>query len=487
MREALARCIVNSARIIGNAPFPSEQPPPMQRFLRLLRSNWITASGAVLTTLSFMAFVTTLIYTWLHGGAHGAYLGIFAFLVLPAVFLLGIFVMPLGLLVYRRELSQRMAALMDKPMRLLPVVGVLTLVNLATVGTAGYEAVHYMDSQQFCGTVCHKVMSPTYEMSLDSPHARVACVECHIGPGVQSFLQAKLSGLRQVVGVAFDSYARPIPTPVHTLRTAREVCESCHWSGKLSSDRLVVRDHFADDAEVTPATNVLSLKIGGKQSNGAWTGIHWHADPRVDISFVSAEGKRQKIDWIRYVNAEGKERIFTLDGEDPTKRPEGEIRRMDCIDCHNQSGHHQQEPDAALDAAIAAGRISRQLPGIRKFGLATLQKPWQRDTARAEILRDLEQAYAGNGGLDEAKRPLLQAAATAVADIWLRNVHPDMNLTWGTYPNFAGHGGCMRCHDGQHLDAQGEAITADCAKCHAVLAEKAKDPAILQQLGIERR
>lgn len=459
----------------------------MQRFLRLMRSNWITATGAVITTLSFMAFVTTLVYLTLHGGSHGAYLGLFAFILLPAVFLLGVLIVPLGLLVYRNQLKERLAQLESRPMRLLPVLGVLTLANLATVGTAGYEAVHYMDSQQFCGKVCHAVMSPTYEQALDSPHAKVPCVECHIGPGVQSFVQAKMSGLRQVVAFAFDTHSRPIPTPVHTMRAAREICENCHWAGRISPDHLVVRRRFGDDADVTPATSVLLMKTGGTRDDGTATGIHWHASRGADVSFLAADQRREKIDWIRYVDAQGKERIFTLDGEDPTKRPPGEPRKMDCIDCHNQPGHHQEEADTAVDEAIAAGKIARELPSIRKFALATLQKPWQRDTAAAEIQRDLEQAYGQDGGLAEAKRPLLQKAASAVAAIWLRNVHPDMKMTWGTYPDFSGHRGCMRCHDGQHLDSTGESISADCAKCHAVLAEKSKDAALLKQFGVEAR
>ncbi|HEX5054792.1 MAG TPA: cytochrome C [Planctomycetota bacterium] len=459
----------------------------MQRFLRILRSNWITATGAVVTTLSFMAFVTTFVYLALHGGAHGAYLGLFAAVLLPALFVFGIVLMPVGLLVYRAQFRARMAVLVDKPMRLLPVLGVLTLVNLATVGTAGYEAMHYMDSQQFCGTVCHTVMYPTYVTALDAPHAKIACVECHIGPGVQSFLKAKMSGLRQVASLAFDTHQRPIPTPVHTLRPANEICESCHWSGRESKDRLVVRQHFGDDAAVTPTTNVVLMKIGGTLKDGSTTGIHWHASPGTDISFVSTDGHREKIDWIRWVAPDGKERIFTANGADPTKRPAGEQRRMDCIDCHNQPGHHQQEPDAAVDEAIAAGRIARELPSIRKFALAALQKPWTQATARADILRDLEQAYGQDGGLAEAQRPLLQRSAGVVADIWLRNVHPEMKVTWGTYPNFIGHRGCMRCHDGQHEDADGESISFECSKCHSVLAEKEADPAILQKLGIEQR
>ncbi len=457
----------------------------MQHFLRILRSNWITATGAVITTLSFMGFVTTLIWVMLYGGAHTAYLGLFAFLLLPAVFVLGIVLVPFGLLVYRTQFKQRLAALQGKTTRLLPVLGVLTLANLATMGTAGYEAVHYMDSQQFCGTVCHTVMYPTYVTSLDSPHSKIACIECHIGSGIGSFVKAKLSGLRQVAGVAFDSYARPIPTPVHTLRPANEICESCHWASRVNFDRLVVRDHFADDPQVTRSTNVVLMK-SGRSSDGKAHGIHWHADKTTDITFISSD-RRQKIDWIRHVTPDGKERIFTLDGEDPGKRPEGELRRMDCLDCHNQPGHHQQEPDAAIDEALALGRIAQQLPSIRKFALAALKKPWQRDTARVEIQRDLEQAYATDGGLDAALQPQLALAAATVADIWLRNVHPDMNVTWGTYPNFIGHGGCMRCHDGNHMDSDGEAISFDCSLCHSVLAEKATDPAVLLQFGVERK
>lgn len=454
----------------------------MQRFLAILRSNWITATGAVVTTLAFMAFVTTLVYVAFYGGSHGAYLGLFAFLVVPAVFVLGIVLVPLGLLLYRGRFRERMAKLRGRPMRLLPILGILTVVNLATMGTAGFEAARYMDSPQFCGTVCHMPMYPTFVSSLDAPHSNIACVECHIGPGIGSFLEAKLNGMRQVALVALDDFNRPIPTPVHGMRPAREICESCHSTDKVRYDRLVVRRHYAEDDEVSETFNVLLMRIGEKDENGVERGIHWHTNSDVDISFVSADGRRT-IPWVRYVDAEGNERIYGMDGDHLDARPEGELRRMDCIDCHNRAAHHQQDPANALDEAIAAGRIPRRLPGIRRLAMATLKKPWQRDTARAEIRRDLELAYAADGGLDAVNEGLLQGAADAVADIWLRNVHPEMNVTWGTYPNFIGHAGCLRCHDGLHEDADGEVISFECASCHTVLAEDEKEPAVLELLG----
>jgi hypothetical protein len=304
---------------------------------------------------------------------------------------------------------------------------------------------------------------------------------------VQSLLKAKLNGLRQLASMVSGTYSRPIPTPVHMMRPANEICEQCHTPGTMRTDRLVVRPHFGDDAEVTPKTSVLMMKIGGARADGSVSGIHWHADPGTHVEFISSDGRRQKIDWIRSVGKDGTERIYTLDGENLDTRPEGELRRMDCIDCHNQPGHYQQEPDVAVDEAIAAGRVSRELPSIRKFAIETLKKPWRQETARADVLADLRQAYASDGGLPAVQQPLLEQAAAVVADIWLRNVHPDMNVTWGSYPNFIGHGGCMRCHDGMHEDKEGEAISFDCALCHTVLAEDEAAPEILERLGVKTR
>ena len=65
--------------------------------------------------------------------------------------------------------------------RLLPYATMLALGLLvfALVG-AGWE---YTNSSEFCGTQCH-TMPPEYASYLVSPHARVNCVECHIGRGL---------------------------------------------------------------------------------------------------------------------------------------------------------------------------------------------------------------------------------------------------------------------------------------------------------------
>ena len=103
-------------------------------------------------------------------------------------------------------------------------------------------------------------MQPEYTAYLNSPHQRVSCVECHIGPGASWFVRSKLSGVRQVVAVTFHSYDRPIPSPVAQLRPARETCEQCHWPLKFTGDRLIVRKKYSDDEKNTVLTTVLLVK-----------------------------------------------------------------------------------------------------------------------------------------------------------------------------------------------------------------------------------
>jgi hypothetical protein len=46
-----------------------------------------------------------------------------------------------------------------------------------------------------------------------------------------------------------------------------------------------------------------------------------------------------------------------------------------------------------------------------------------------------------------------------------------MEVTWTTHPNNVEHkdwAGCFRCHDGKHLNEQGESIRIECNLCHSI-------------------
>ncbi len=452
------------------------------RLVLLFRSNLISRIGAILTTFSFLTMVSFFLLG-AFGLLTGPYIGMVTFLILPSFFVAGLSMIPLGLFVHRKHLAERMQLVREQPLSLLRSVGFLTTVNIIVVGVATYQGLHYMDSTEFCGTVCHTVMSPQYESYLTSPHARVHCTECHIGAGASWFVKSKLSGARQVFAVMFDSYQRPIPTPVHNLRPARETCEQCHWPDKFQGHKFVIREHFKQDRESTPYTNVLVMKTGGTNPDGTSSGIHWHIHSGVEVSYIATDEKRLEIPWVKLVDrAAGTEEIFTSGGVDPATPPAGIMRTMDCVDCHNKPSHGFVRATEAINEAIASGRISRELPFIKKVGLAALKNEWVEEGPKKGIGTELTRFYTEEEPLDARTRPLLAPAIETLADIHRRNIYPDMKITWDTYRNLDGHFGCLRCHDGEHRTAAGREIPLTCETCHVIEAYQERNPAILKRL-----
>lgn len=457
----------------------------LRRIHLLLRSNWISSTGAALATLAVLA-LATLLALGPRAEMLGPYVGLLTVVVLPALFVVGLFLIPVGLFLYRKRLAERLARLADRPLYLARAVAALTLVNFAGVGTLALGSANYMNSVTFCGTACHSAMQPEYDTFLDSPHSRVACVACHVGPGAASYVESKINGAKQLWHYLNDSYARPIPTPVAQLRPARETCETCHWPEKYLGTKLLVRAHFREDDAVSQYVNVVLMRTGGKRLDGAVVGIHWHTHPEATVEYVATDGRRS-IPWVKVKKPDGSEDLFVAPGVDPANPPAGEQRVMDCNDCHNRSAHAFESPGQALDRAIAAGLISRELRGIKRHALEALRTDWKREEAKDGIRRHLQQAYATAGLLDEHHRRLLEQASAATAAIWLRNVYPERGVRWDTYPDFNSHAGCFRCHDGEHRNAAGKVITQDCDACHVVLSEEQEDPAILQSLGLRGR
>ncbi len=471
------------------------------RLAIFLGQNPMTITGVILTTSSAITLLAFWAYLIARGGAVHVYYSLLFFLVLPAIFVLGLILMPLGALLRRRKLAKAGELPTDYPpinfrspvlRRALILVLFLSFVNFSIMGTASYQAVEYMDSTQFCGQTCHTVMQPEYTAYSNSPHSRVACVECHIGPGAPWFVKAKISGLRQLFAVAFKTYDTPIPSPVEDLRPARDTCEHCHWPQKVTGDKFIVRNKFADDEKNTQTTSVLLLKIGGRTSQGL-VGIHGrHLSDSERIEYVSTDGRRQVIPLVTYIDDAGKKVDFvSTDSKATTAELAAAPRRkMDCMDCHNRPTHAFQMPERAVDEAMTAGTISAKLPFIKREAVAALKADYpDRDTASAKIPAAITEFYKSKyPAVYQTERAVVETSAEKVKAIYLRNVFPEMKLTWGTHPNNIGHEdflGCFRCHDGKHKSADGRMITDDCSACHQVLAMEEENPKVLADLGLK--
>ena len=459
-------------------------------FVRGLATNWIGTLGVVLTTSAFLLFLFMEAMRLL-GVVTNAYVGLISYLLLPALFILGLLLIPAGWRIYRRRtgrptrelLSERFTPSLTEGKRaygssLVGLIAVLTLVNLLFLAGGGARMLHFMDEPVFCGTACHKVMHPEWETYRRSPHAHVKCVECHVGEGVDALVDAKLNGLWQMVSATFNLYERPIPTPVVNLRPARETCEQCHWPEKFYGDRLRVNPGYAFDRASTPHYSTLALKVGSGTGEHSGT-IHWHIAAANEVRYQPASEDRTVMRWVEVRDPRGgyrryeNRRLPAASGED--------VRVLDCIDCHNRATHIYEDPEEAVEARIAAGALVRALPYIKREGLAALTGSYaDKAAARRGVFNHLQGTYgrqyrAATASLQEE----LDTAVAVLQATYDRNIHPRMHVDWNPYPDHRGHRnglGCFRCHNRDMVDEQGEAVSHECTLCHSILAFESPEP-----------
>jgi nitrate/TMAO reductase-like tetraheme cytochrome c subunit len=423
------------------------------------------------------------------------YLGIIFFLILPAIFIAGLVLIPIGIFLRRKTLQKSgqipvafpRIDLNDRIFRHgLDIVLVATIVNLLVVAVASYRGAAYMDSPQFCGQSCH-VMHPEYSAYKVSAHSHVDCVACHIGSGAKSYFEAKVNGTKQLIEVSINRYPTPIESPVQNLRPARDICEGCHTPARFIGEKLLVKSTFADDEKNTETQSVVVLHLGGRDSLSHLTGIHGvHLG---HIEYVATDSTRTSIPWVQKRNADGSDTVFASP-DAGSSVPSGERRVMDCIDCHNRAAHTFVTAEDALNRSMAEGAISPELPWVHKEGLALLKASYaSQDEAKSKIPRELEAFYRSqHPEVLTSNAQKVQAAADQLVTLYDENVFPSMKVTWGTHPNHIGHmnyPGCFRCHDGNHAAKNGTSITQDCAACHNLLAVDEAKPKVLADLGIQ--
>ncbi len=451
---------------------------------RLLAGLWRSPLGVIgvaITTISITLMMIGTIIDML-GLIDNPYASLITYTVLPAGMLLGLIIIPLAAYLRRRKWhkygidSEHLQLNLSHPKHRLVLIGfiVLSIVNLSILAVISYEGYHFTDSPYFCGMVCHQVMEPEYVAYQRSAHSRVACVECHIGPGAEWYARAKISGLRQVAAVLQDTYSKPIPAPVHELRPARDTCEQCHWPEKFHGKKVKRFVSFTNRDQLNPDITEVSLKIGGHNpETNEFEGIHWHVSQEVEVSYLAVDEKRTQIAKVRVKRPDGTSDEFVSDIE----IPEGEEhtwRVMDCIDCHNRPTHIYNMPEERVDFGLLSKKINPQIPGIREDSLEVITKLYaSRSEAQDNMINDLLllQKQRDTATVEKYKGDIIKAG-DFLLDAYLGNVWPEMNVQWGTYKEHLGHQwaddgfGCWRCHDDSHENNAGETISQDCSICH---------------------
>lgn len=456
---------------MSEPPGPPSGRPGMHR-------NWLSLAGMVLAGSSFFAFLLLMAFDLFSKRGH-PYLGLLTYVVSPAFLFLGVVLMALGQWLQRRHerrtqpgaahmvLTIDLARPRDRKLLAGFVAGTVAFLFVTALGS--YETYHYTESVQFCGQACHEPMEPQFVTYQHSSHARVACVECHVGSGAGAYLKTKINGVRQLACMVLRNFDRPIHAPRGRMRTAQETCEQCHWPQKFTGNVERTHHRFLADETNTAYTVRLLLNVGGGDpAHGPVGGIHWHMNLANKIEFITAGEHDASIPWVRMTSASGEVTEF----HSPSFKggaTNGPLRTMSCLDCHNRPAHRFQSPNDAVDIALATGRLDASMAWVKSNVVAALIPPYQTEAeALQKIAGSLRAAYPNH--------PKSDALVAEAQRIYRGNFFPSMKADWRAYPEHLSHkdwAGCFRCHDGQHKTADGKRTlkASDCNSCHVILAQ----------------
>ena len=467
--------------------------PKYLDFLHSISINLVSRIGVIITSSSFVTFIIMVIALQL-GFVTNAYVGLLIYLAIPSLFILGLILIPIGWKLQKSRVHKQTGELLEEQFpsedlvsgvfgsRLLIKVAFFTLLNVLFIALISLEAFEYMDQPVFCGTACHDVMGPEWAVYQQSPHARIKCVDCHVGEKTEDVFFAKFNGVRQMYLQSINSYSRPIPTPVHTMIPARDTCEKCHWSDKFYGTKVKDFVTYDTDEESTPYYTSIALNIETASPTGR-EGIHWHISVENEVRYATVDDKNLTMIYVDARMDDGSFNRFTNPDFSENVDLSGALRTLDCIGCHNRPAHIFLDAETAVNNKLEQNVINTSLPYIKREALAsiTLDYP-DKQTALTGIEDHITTFYRENyPEIAVSMGPAINEAVLALQEMYGLYIHHDMNITWGTYPNFIGHkndSGCMRCHNDMLEDESGNTITGDCELCHSILAYDDPEPFI---------
>jgi hypothetical protein len=374
------------------------------------------------------------------------------------------------------------------------IIAVIVIVLLIAAGIKGWE---YSNSNAFCANMCHNV-HPEEPVALQaSKHASVKCVECHMGRvGTITAMFKKAGHFKHIFPIIGRSYGRP--TFSESLTYSGDSCEGCHYSLSAHSDTLKeIRNYLPDEGNTEKRTYFVLGAGGGDPGVGLYDGSHWHVVNKVE--YAAADEEKQEILWVKATRADGsitkyvsEETPVSAEGsEHGEEHAEEHVKTMDCIDCHNRMGHPFTTPEKAIDEALADGRLSRELPYIKKELTVLFTAEYDSQEEALLALDGFEQQYKNEyPEVDVMLGEELGETIEASKELVTRLIFKRPGVTWDQFPDNGGHSafpGCFRCHDGKHANEEGEVIPLRCNLCHSlpVSAVGEDEAPLIQAASIE--
>ncbi len=452
-----------------------------------ISSNPVSAIGGVLATGGVILFLLFAMIYMASSESVNPYVGALGFLGLPMLSFAGIGLVFVGKLVFRGRVEKEPfwadQLNIKNEKKALTLFGVSILAFVAFVSISGVQAASFMDSARFCGQTCHFVMEPEAVAHKNSGHAAVKCVNCHVGEGVEGAFMAKMRGAWQVISLTLDLYERPIPAPVETLPSSEDTCHKCHNTERTHLKRMTLYTTFKDDEGSGKLVSAVILNTGSS-GKGSSAGIHAHGSKDLQIRYYTTDPRRGNIVWVEAKTPQGT-RTWSKEGETPPiiekvrrtskGRPiyivkgDGNMRAMDCVDCHNRTGHNFPTAERLADELLEKGVVDQSLPYAKLVTIKALEAASRGPKERIEtmISGEIMAAWPRVEGTEKIVRRIATEAR--------KYLYPRMNIDWGHYKDQKRHSrdeGCFRCHNQRMKDEKGKNLEQECESCHETVADR---------------
>jgi len=142
----------------------------------------------------------------------------------------------------------------------------------------------------------------------------------------------------------------------------------------------------------------------------------------------------------------------------------------------------------SVNQAMALGRLDRTIPYIKKNSVEVLTQVAKESRTEAEGLEMIRQRLKARYAQFQDQEKIEKAIAE-VQRIFRETIFPEMKASWMSYPDNIGHSiwpGCIRCHDGEHVSADGRVISHECDTCHIITAQgPGLEPQEMSAKGLE--
>ena len=358
-------------------------------------------------------------------------------------------------------------------LRTLALIAVIFFGAFAVTGIVGIQIWEYSNSNAFCANMCHNVHPEEPVAFQDGYHGSINCVECHMGrQGMIPTALIKVTHLKHIPAVVFGNYHRPVAA--ETQRPDSETCEKCHSPQSLHGDTLKEIKFYLPDENNTEKRRFMLLRTGGREKDkGLNEGAHWHIANRVE--FVAADEHKQDITWVKAITSDGESIEYVKEGLSSSSDhiDVEEVHVMECTSCHNRLGHPFPTPDKAIDDALADGRLSTDLPYLKKETLELLSGDFANQEEALAAAGEFAASYTAEYPAAAAQKDAVEAAVEFSQTLAARLFFEKPGITWESFPNNSGHKyfpGCFRCHDGKHASSDGKLIPVRCSLCHSIPA-----------------